>query len=63
MLAGWSRVVLERTGIDAAVDVLSRARAGFEDEGALRSLDLAAAALFEAAGRFEEAAEAYRGNY
>ncbi len=63
VLAGWSRVVLDRTGIDAAIEILSRARAGFEDALAIQQLDLAAAALFEAEGRFEEAAEAYRGNY
>jgi hypothetical protein len=63
VLAGWSQVLLDRAGAEAALEVLSRARAGFEDALAARTLDLAAAALLEAEGRFDEAAEAYRGNY
>jgi hypothetical protein len=63
VLAGWSQVVSERVGPEAALDVLSKARASFEDPLAARTLDLAAAALLEAEGRFDAAAEAYRGNY
>jgi len=63
VLAGWSRVLLDRTGVEAAIEPLSKARAAFEDAAAIRTLDLAAAALFEGEGRYDEAAEAYRGNY
>jgi hypothetical protein len=63
VLAGWSRVVLERAGLESAVAVLSKARAALADETALQTLDLAAAALFEAEGRFDEAAAAYQGEY
>lgn len=63
VLAGWSRVLLERAGLEAALEALSRARAGIEDPMAAQDLDLAAAALLESEGRFEEAVEAYRGNY
>jgi len=63
VIAAWSRVLLVRSGLDSAIEVLSRARDELEDEDAARSLDLAAAALFEDQGRFDEAAEAYRGNY
>jgi hypothetical protein len=63
ILAGWSQVLLDRVGLEAALEVLSKARANFEDPLAAQTLDLAAAALLEAEGRFEEAAEAYRGNY
>jgi hypothetical protein len=63
VLSGWSRVLLDRVGLESALDVLSKARASSEDSTAARTLDLAAAALFEAEGRFDEAAEAYRGNY
>jgi len=62
-LAGWAHVLLGRTGLEPAIELLSRARAAFEDPLAARTLDLAAAALFEGEGRFDEAAEAYRGNY
>ena len=63
VLAAWSRVLSDRVGLEAALEVLAKARASFEDPLAARTLDLAAAALLEAEGRFEEAAEAYRGNY
>ncbi len=63
VLSGWSQVLLDRVGLEAALEVLSKARANFEDPLAAQALDLAAAALLEGEGRFEEAAEAYRGNY
>jgi hypothetical protein len=63
VLAAWSRVLLVRSGLDSAIEVLSRARDEIQDQDAARALDLAAAALFEDQGRFDEAAEAYRGNY
>lgn len=63
VLAGWSRVLLDRSGLEPALDVLAKARADFEDPMAAQALDLAAAALLESEGRYEEAAEAYRGNY
>lgn len=63
ILAGWSRILLPRAGLEAAIEVLSKARAVFEDPLAARTLDLSAAALFESEGRYEEAAEAYRGDY
>lgn len=63
VLAGWSHILLDRAGLEAAIEVLSKARAVFEDPLAARALDLAAAALFEGEGRYEEAAEAYRGSY
>jgi len=63
VLAGWSQVLLDRVGLEAALEVLAKARASFEDPLAAQTLDLAAAALLEAEGRFDEAAEAYRGNY
>jgi hypothetical protein len=63
VLAGWSRILLDRVGLEAALDVLSKARASFEDPTAARTLDLAAAALLESEGRFDDAAEAYRGDY
>lgn len=63
VLAGWSHVLLDRSGLTAALEVLSRARATFEDPDAARRLDLTAAALLESEGHYDEAAEAYRGNY
>ena len=63
VLAGWSRVLLDRSGLEAALEVLAKARAAFEDPQAAQQLDLAAAALLEGEGRYEEAAEAYRGSY
>jgi len=63
VLAGWARCVLERSGLDAALELLASARAGLEDPEARRRLDLAAAALLEDQGDFERAAEAYRGIY
>jgi len=63
VLAGWSRVLTDRVGLDSALELLSKARATSEDPLAARTLDLAAAALLESEGRFDEAAEAYRGNY
>ncbi len=63
VLTGWSRVLLDRAGLGPALDVLAKARAAFEDPMAAQTLDLAAAALLESEGRFDEAAEAYRGNY
>ncbi|HEX6883726.1 MAG TPA: hypothetical protein VF530_10115 [Planctomycetota bacterium] len=63
IVAGWARVLAERSGLAAAVQLLSQSRRTLLDPAALRGLDVAAAALFEAEGRFAEAAEAYRGNY
>jgi tetratricopeptide (TPR) repeat protein len=63
VLAGWSAVLLDRVGLEAALEVLAKARASFEDPLAARTLDLAAASLLESEGRFDEAAEAYRGVY
>ncbi|MSR63031.1 MAG: hypothetical protein EXS08_11365 [Planctomycetes bacterium] len=63
VLAGWAHVLLDRAGLKAAIELLAKARANFEDPLAAQALDLAAAALFESEGRFDQAAEAYRGNY
>ncbi|NOT29838.1 MAG: hypothetical protein HOP15_05240, partial [Planctomycetes bacterium] len=63
VLTGWSRVLADRAGLAAAIELLARSRADFEDPAAAQALDLAAAALFEREGRYEEAVEAYRGNY
>lgn len=63
VLAGWSRVLLDRSGLAPALEVLSKARNAFEDPDSARKLDLTAAALLESEGRYDEAAEAYRGNY
>jgi tetratricopeptide (TPR) repeat protein len=63
VLAGWARVVHARSGLEAAIEVLSRSRAGLEEPEAQSLLDLTAAGLFEAEGLYEQAAEAYRGLY
>jgi len=63
VVAGWARVLLVRKGLEAAIELLSRGRDSLQDPDAARTLDLAAAALFESQDRFEDAAEAYRGNY
>jgi len=63
VLAGWAHVLLDRAGLEAAIEILSKARASFQDPLAAQTLDLAAAALFESEGRFDQAADAYRGNY
>lgn len=63
VVAGWAQVLHARSGLAAAVQLLAQARRALLDPAALRGLDVAAAALFEAEGRFAEAAEAYRGNY
>jgi len=63
VLAGWSRCVLERSGLEPALEVLAKGRATTEDPDALQRLDLAAAALLESEGEYERAAEAYRGVY
>jgi hypothetical protein len=62
-VAAWSTVLADRTGLDSALATLARERAELADPTALRTLDLAAAGLLEAAERFEEAAQAYRGVY
>ncbi len=63
VLSGWSRVLLDRSGLEPALDLLARARSAFTDPGAVQTLDRAAAALLESEGRYEEAAQAYRGSY
>jgi len=63
VLAGWTRCIVDRSGLDAALEILSKARASFEDPAAIQRLDLAAAALLESAGEFDRAAEAYGGVY
>jgi tetratricopeptide (TPR) repeat protein len=63
VLAGWARIVLDRAGLEAAIEILARARGAAEDPDVLQELDRTAAGLFEAEGRFDEAVEAYRGVY
>lgn len=63
VLSGWSRILTDRAGLAAAIELLAKSRADFEDPAAAQALDLAAAALFEREGRYEEAAAAYRGSY
>jgi tetratricopeptide (TPR) repeat protein len=63
VVAGWARILAQRSGVDAALDVLGQARRTLGDPEARRSLDLAAARLLEDEGRFEEAADAYAGDY
>lgn len=63
VLAGWARVVALRSGLEAAIEVLSRSRAGLEEPEAQGLLDVTAAGLYEAEGLYELAAEAYRGIY
>jgi hypothetical protein len=63
VFAGWSRCVLDRAGLQPALEVLSKARAGFESLEARQRLDVAAAALLELEGLFDQATEAYRGIY
>jgi len=63
VLAGWARVVRARSGLEAALEVLSRSRAGLEDPEAQELADVTAAALLEEEGLYEAAAEAYRGIY
>lgn len=63
VLSGWARVVRSRSGLEAALEVLSRARAGLEEPEAQQLLDVTAAGLLEDEGLYEAAAEAYRGLY
>ena len=63
VLSGWARVVRARSGLEAAIEILSRARAGLEEPEAQGLLDVTAAGLYEAEGLYEQAAEAYRGSY
>jgi hypothetical protein len=63
VLSGWARVSRSRSGLEAAIEILSRSRAGLEEPEAQGLLDVTAAELFEAEGLYEQAAEAYRGIY
>lgn len=63
VLAGWARVVRTRSGLEAALELLSRSRNGLEDPDAQQRCDVTAAALLEEEGLYEAAAEAYRGIY
>ena len=63
VLTGWAQILVDRVGLDGALEVLSKNRANFEDPLAAQELDLAAARMLEAEGRYDEAVEAYRGAY
>lgn len=63
VLTGWARVVRTRSGLEAALEILARSRAGLEEPAAQGQLDVTAAELYEAEGLYEQAAEAYRGIY
>jgi len=63
VLAGWARVVRTRSGLEAALELLSRSRAGLEEPDAQQLVDVTAAGLLEEEGLYEAAAEAYRGIY
>jgi tetratricopeptide (TPR) repeat protein len=63
VIVGWAQVLVDRVGLEGALEVLARNRSGFEDPLAAQALDLAAAHLLEAEGRYDEAVEAYRGVY
>ncbi len=61
--AGWARCLEARGDLEAAIDVLRRARPEYATLEARRRLDLAAAGLFEKHERFDLSVEAYRGIY
>jgi hypothetical protein len=62
-LATRARLIAWRDGPDRALDLLAAGRSQLASPEARAVLDRAAADLLEAAGRFAEAADAYRGVY
>ena len=60
---GWARCVEARQGLASAIRLLAEARPTAPAIELKARLDVAAADLFEKYHRYEEAIEAYRGNY
>ncbi len=63
VVVGWARCRTDELGLDAGLDVLRAARTDFEDARLRGRVDVAAATLYENAGRFDLAIEAYQGRY
>ena len=60
---GWAQCIENAIGLEAAIDILTEVRPSFASAEARRRIDIGAATLFEQAGRFEAAIEAYQGRY
>jgi tetratricopeptide (TPR) repeat protein len=60
---GWARCIETRLGLASAVRILAEARTGAPSMELKARLDVAAADLFEKHDRYDDAIQAYRGNY
>ena len=60
---GWAVCVAHRSGVEAAVTLLSNERAWHQTLEAKKRLDMVAARVLEEAGLLERAVDAYQGSY
>ena len=60
---GWARCLEAQGGLAPAIELLREVRPEFTEAEARQRIDLGAASLFESNQRFDDAIEAYQGNY